>query len=139
VRIGFVLARGAPAIRVYALPFRLHVGGPLGSGRQWMSWIHIDDVVGLLRLALDDDVEGLINAVSPEPARQADVARAIAAALGRRSWVAVPAPLLRVLMGDAAILPLGSRRILPARALDLRYAFRWSELVAAMTDAVGRQ
>jgi uncharacterized protein (TIGR01777 family) len=138
VRIGFVLARTAPALRVYALPFRLRLGGPLGSGRQWLSWIHIDDVVALLRLAIDDDrVTGPMNAVSPEPARQADLARAIARALSRRSWLPVPAPLLRLVMGEAAILPLGSRRIVPARALELGYAFRWTTLVPAMTDAVG--
>jgi uncharacterized protein (TIGR01777 family) len=136
VRIGFVLARGAPAMRVYALPFRLHVGGPLGSGRQWMSWIHIDDVVGIMRLALDDHVDGPINAVSPEPVRQADVARAIASALGRRSWLRVPAPLLRLVMGEAAILPLGSRRIMPARAVELGYRFAWTDLEGAMTDVL---
>jgi len=82
VRIGFVLARGAPAMGVYALPFRLRLGGPLGSGDQWMSWIHIDDVVGIIRLALHDErVRGAINAVSPEPVPERDIAAAIGAAL----------------------------------------------------------
>lgn len=137
VRIGFVLARKAAALRVYALPFRFGLGGPLGSGRQWMSWIHIDDVVALLRLAIDDDrVTGAMNAVSPEPARQADVARAIGTALGRRSWLPMPARLLRTGMGEAAVLPLGSRRILPARARDLGYGFEWTDLVAALRDVL---
>lgn len=137
VRIGFVLGRGAPALGVYALPFRLRLGGPLGSGRQWMSWIHIDDVVGVIRLAIDDDrVDGPINAVSPEPACQANVARAIAGALGRRSWLPIPATILRLVMGEAAILPLGSRRIEPARAIELGYRFRWAKLDSAMRDVL---
>ncbi|HET7029109.1 MAG TPA: TIGR01777 family oxidoreductase [Candidatus Limnocylindrales bacterium] len=137
VRNGFVLARGAPVLAIYALPFRIRLGGPLGDGRQWMSWIHIDDVVGLFRLAIEDErVAGPINAVSPEPARQAQVAGAIAAALGRRSWLPVPAPLIRLALGEAAVLPLGSRRVVPARAADLAYAFRWTDLRAAIADVL---
>jgi uncharacterized protein (TIGR01777 family) len=137
VRTGFVL--GGPALAIYALPFRLGLGGPIGSGRQWMSWVHPDDVVGIYRLALTDDrVAGPINAVAPEPARQSVIAEAIGSALGRHSWLPVPGPLLRLAMGEAAILPLGSRRIVPARALELGYQFRWIELRAAMADALGR-
>jgi uncharacterized protein (TIGR01777 family) len=137
VRIGFVLARGAPALALYAFPFRLHLGGPIGSGRQWMSWIHIDDVVAILRLAIDDDrIDGPINAVSPQPARQADVARAIGDALGRRSWLPIPAPLIRLAMGEAAILPLGSRRVVPARARGFGFVFGWNELEPAMKDVL---
>jgi len=137
VRIGFVLARGAPAVAVYALPFRFHLGGPLGSGRQWMSWVHLDDVVGLARLAIDDErIDGPLNAVSPEPARQSEVAAAIGSATHRRSWLRIPAPLIRLAMGEAAILPLGSRRILPARALELGYRFRWTDLGPAIADVL---
>jgi uncharacterized protein (TIGR01777 family) len=137
VRIGFVLAPEAKALRLFALPFRLHLGGPLGSGRQWMSWIHVDDVVGLLTLAIDDrQLGGPINAVSPEPARERDVAAALATALHRRSWLAVPAPLIRLVMGQASVLPLGSRRIVPARAVERGYRFRWVDLRSAIEDAV---
>jgi len=138
VRIGFVIGRGVPALGIYALPFRLGMGGPLGSGQQWMTWVHIDDVVGVLRLALSDDsATGPMNAVSPEPARQYEVAAAIGAALGRRSWLRVPAPLIRMTMGEAAILPLGSRRVVPARALELGYRHRWTDLGRAMYEALG--
>ncbi|HXI81041.1 MAG TPA: TIGR01777 family oxidoreductase [Verrucomicrobiae bacterium] len=139
VRIGFVLGRGAKGLGPVVLPFRIRLGGPLGTGRQWMSWIHVDDVVGLLQLAIDDDrVEGPINAVSPEPAREADVARAIGKALGRTSWLRVPAVVIRLVMGEAAILALGSRRIAPARALELGYRFAWTDLPGAIRDALGR-
>jgi uncharacterized protein (TIGR01777 family) len=137
VRIGFVLAHAAPALGLYALPFRIGLGGPLGSGRQWMSWVHLDDVVGIVRLAIaDPTASGPINAVSPEPVHQADIAAAIGAALGRRSWLAVPASAIRLTMGESAVLPLGSRRVVPDRALALGYRFAWTDLPAAMADAL---
>ena len=138
LRIGFVLARDATVLRLYALPFRLHLGGPLGDGRQWMSWVHVDDVVALFLFALDDRrVDGIVNAVAPEPARQAVVAAAIGAALHRRSWLPVPAPLIRLAMGGASTLALGSRRIVPQRAAELGYRFRRPELRSAVADALG--
>jgi len=138
LRIGFVLARDATVLRLYALPFRLHLGGPLGDGRQWMSWVHVDDVVALFLFALDDRrVDGIVNAVAPQPARQAEVAAAIGAALHRRSWLPVPAPLIRLAMGGASTLALGSRRIVPQRAAELGYRFRRPELRSAVADALG--
>lgn len=137
VRIGFVLARGAPALGIYALPFRMRLGGPIGSGRQWISWIHLDDVVALLRMAIDDErIIGAINAVSPQPAREGDVATAIGRALGRRSWLPIPAPLIRFAMGESAVLPLGSRRVVPRRALELGYRFRWTDLDPAIAEVL---
>lgn len=138
VRIGFVLARGAPALELLALPFRWHLGGPIGSGRQWMSWVHIDDVVGIFRLAIADErAIGPINAVSPMPVHQRQVAEAIGAVLRRRSWLAVPAPAIRLVLGEAAILPLGSRRVVPANPLQLGFTYRWADLLAALTDVLG--
>ena len=137
LRSGFVLARGASVMRLYALPFRLHLGGRLGDGRQWMSWIHVNDLVGLVLLALDDRrVTGIVNAVAPAPARQAEVAAAIGAALHRRSWLAIPSPLLRLVMGEASILALGSRRVVPARAIELGFHHRWPELMVAMNEVL---
>lgn len=137
-RIGFVLAPDAPSLRLYALPFRLHLGGPIGDGRQWMSWIHIDDLVRLLILAIDDPrTDGILNVVGPTPARQAEVAAAIGAALGRRSWLRAPARALRLVMRSQAILPLGSRRIAPARAVELGFQFDWPDLRTALADVLG--
>ena len=138
MRIGFVLAPGAKALGLYTIPFRLHLGGPIGSGRQWMSWVHIDDVARLAVFALDDArVVGPINAVGPHPARQADVAAAIGTALGRRSWLRVPAWAVRLALQGQATLPLDSRRVLPARATELGFRFTWTELPAAMRDVLG--
>ncbi|MBA2720551.1 MAG: TIGR01777 family protein [Chloroflexi bacterium] len=136
-RIGYVLSPDATTMRLFALPFRLGLGGPLGSGRQWFSWVHIEDVLGLLMLAIDDPRHrGPINAVSPEPARAADVAAAIGAALHRPSWLPMPAALIRLIMRESSILALGSRRIVPAGALALGYRFRWTDLRAAMADVL---
>ncbi len=139
-RIGFVLSPDATTMRVFALPFRLGLGGPLASGRQWFSWVHIDDVVGLLTLAIDDPrARGPINVVSPEPVHQADLASAIGAALHRPSWLRMPASLIRLAMRESAVLALGSRRILPARALELGYRFRWTDVRAAASDVFRRR
>jgi uncharacterized protein (TIGR01777 family) len=139
LRIGFVLAPGATALRLLAVPFRLGLGGPIGNGRQWMSWIHLDDLVGLVLFALDDPrVDGIVNAVGPVPARQSDVAAAIGAALGRPSWLRVPATAVQLAMHDQSTLVLGSRRIVPARAVELGFPFSWRDLRTAMADALGR-
>jgi uncharacterized protein (TIGR01777 family) len=137
VRNGFVIGPDAKALRLLVLPFRLHLGGRLGSGRQWMSWVHVDDVVGIMQLAIDDDrATGPFNAVSPEPARESEVAAAIAAALGRRSWLPAPALPIRLVLGEVSVLVLGSVRAIPTRATALGYRFRWTDLRDAMRDVL---
>jgi uncharacterized protein (TIGR01777 family) len=137
VRNGFVIGPDATALELLVLPFRLHLGGRLGSGRQWMSWVHVDDVVGIMQLAIDDDrATGPYNATSPEPVHEADVAAAIGAALGRRSWLPVPALPIRLILGKVSVLVLGSVRAIPTRAPALGYRFRWTDLDAAMQDVL---
>jgi uncharacterized protein (TIGR01777 family) len=137
VRNGFVIGPDAKALGMLVLPFRLRLGGRLGSGRQWMSWVHVDDVVGIMQLAIDDPhASGPFNAVSPEPVREGDVADAIGAALGRRSWLPVPALPIRLALGEVSVLVLGSVRAVPARAVELGYTFRWTDLRAAMRDVL---
>ena len=102
-----------------------------------MSWVHLDDVARLALFALDDArVVGPINAVGPNPARQANIAEAIGAALGRRSWLRVPASVVRLALQGQATLPLDSRRVLPARALELGFRFMWTDLHAAIRDVL---
>lgn len=137
MRTGFVLARDSQIVGLLALPFRLFVGGPLGDGRQWMSWIHVDDVVGIYRLAVEDaSMSGPVNVVGPDPRPEGDVAAAIGRALGRPSRLHVPAVLIRTLMGEQSTLLLGSRRAIPARAAAAGYRFRHPELAAAVADAL---
>ena len=138
LRTGFVIGRGTELMRLFALPFRLGLGGPLGNGRQWMSWIHRDDVIGMMRTAIADPrYRGVINGVSPTPIREADLAKAIGRTLHRPSWLPVPAPLLRLAMREESVLALGSRRVLPARATELGYRYLHPDLDEALAEALG--
>ena len=137
VRTALVVARGAPALEMLALPFRLFVGGPLGRGDQWFSWIHLDDLVGIYRLALaNPEARGPLNAAAPEALRQRDAARVLGQVLGRPSFFPTPAPLLRLVLGEMADLLLHGRRVDPARARGLGYAFRRPELRGALEEAL---
>jgi uncharacterized protein (TIGR01777 family) len=138
VRTSFVLARDAPVLRLLELPFRLLLGGRLGSGRQWFSWIHIDDLVGIYRLALTDAaVAGPINATAPEPCRQADLATALGRAVHRPAWLPAPAWAIRLALRDQATLLIGSRRVVPARALAAGYRFEHPAIDEALADVLG--
>ena len=138
VRTAFVLARDAPVLRLLALPFRLFIGGRLGSGRQWFSWVHIDDLVGIYRLALTDrSIVGPVNASSPEPCRQAELATALGRTLRRPSWLPAPAWTLRLVLRDQATLLIGSRRVVPARALGAGYRFEHPAIDEALADVLG--
>jgi len=138
LRTGLVLARGAAALRLMALPFRLFVGGRTGSGRQWVSWVHLDDVVGLYGLALRDrEVSGPLNVVAPGPVRQAELAAEIGRTLHRPVWLPQPAPLLRLALRRQAELLLVGHRVVPAAAMGRRYEFRQPALGPALADALG--
>ena len=136
MRTSPVMAPGAPVLRVLSLPFRLFVGGRLGSGRHWMSWVDIADAVGLYLWALESPtISGPINVTAPDPRRQSDFARALAAALHRPSWFPTPAWVVRLVLADQATIALGSRRVWPARALASGYAFRRPKLEDSLTHA----
>jgi uncharacterized protein (TIGR01777 family) len=139
LRTGLVLAREAVALRLMALPFRLFGGGRTGSGRQWVSWVHLDDVVGLYGLALrDPGVSGPLNVVAPEPVRNAELAAEIGRVLHRPVWLPQPAPLLRLAMRGQAELLLVGHRVVPAAALARGYEFRRPALGPALAEALGR-
>jgi len=135
VRTGIVLSMAGGALPKLVLPFKLFAGGPLGRGDFWQPWIHLDDEVGLLLLALDDPrAEGPLNAAAPEPARNRDVARAIGKVLGRPSFVPAPEAAVRLALGEKADIVLASQRVVPRRALELGYRFLFPALDAALTD-----
>jgi uncharacterized protein (TIGR01777 family) len=138
LRTGMVLARGALALRLMSLPFRLFLGGRTGSGRQWVSWVHLEDVVGLYGLALrDPGVSGALNVVAPEPVRNAEMAAEIGRTLHRPVWLPQPAPLLRLAMRGQSELLLVGHRVVPAVALGRGYEFRYPAVGPALTDALG--
>jgi uncharacterized protein (TIGR01777 family) len=138
VRTGLVLARDGGALPRLVAPFRLMAGGPLGDGSAWQPWLHLADEVGLLCFALQDErVHGPLNAAAPEPVRSRDLARAIGAVLHRPSLLPAPAAALRLLLGELAEVVLASQRVVPRRALDLGYAFRFPSLEPALRDLLG--
>jgi uncharacterized protein (TIGR01777 family) len=137
VRFGVVFDREAEAWRKLLLPVRLFAGGPLGSGRQWMPWVSGRDVGRALAWLLDHDVAGVVNLTAPEPARQIDVTRAAAKALGRPVWLPAPAFALRIALGGVAdALLLASQRVVPARLLEAGFVFDDATIEAAMPDLV---
>jgi uncharacterized protein (TIGR01777 family) len=135
IRTAMVFGREAFAFRLLTLPFRLFVGGPLGNGRQWFSWIHIDDIVGLYRLALEDPrVSGAVNAVAPDIRREGEVAKEIGRVLRRPALIPVPAFVLKLVLGKEAQLLLHGRRAEPAKARGYGYQFRFGGLHEALED-----
>jgi uncharacterized protein (TIGR01777 family) len=137
MRTSSVIARGAPYVRVISLPFRIFLGGRLGSGRQWVSWVDLADVVGLYLCALESDtVRGPLNVSAPDPRPQALYATAVGAALGRPAWLRTPAWVIRLVLGDQATLVLGSRRVWPAKAMAAAYSFRRPRLEESLEQAL---
>jgi len=138
LRVGVVLAPDGGALSAMLLPFRAGLGGPIGGGRQWMSWVHRDDVVGLLREAVGNaEYVGPVNATSPNPVTNRDFARALGRVLHRPAALPVPGIGLRLLMGEMATMLLTGQRVLPRAAERLGYAWQQPELPAALERCVG--
>lgn len=138
LRTAIVLGARGGALPLMARPFRLGLGGPLGDGRQWMSWIHLDDLAQLALFAIENlDVRGPLNASAPWPARNADFTRTLAATLHRPAFFRVPAFALRAALGGFAHELLDSKRVLPAAALEHGFGFRFPELAPALKNLLG--
>jgi uncharacterized protein (TIGR01777 family) len=132
VRTGLVLdARGGALPRMLP-PFRMGVGGKLGSGKHWMSWIHLEDLAALFQFALANPVSGPLNGVAPNPVINADFTRALAAAVHRPAIFPVPAFALRLLFGEMSEILLSSQRALPQAAEAAGFRFRYPELAPAL-------
>jgi uncharacterized protein (TIGR01777 family) len=138
VRIGVVFGKGGGALEKMVPAFKLFVGGPIGDGKQVYSWVHVDDVVGLILLALDDErVSGPINATSPYPATAGEVAKAIGVTLNRPSFLKMPKGIAKMMLGEAAEIVTDSQRVIPRRAIDLGYEFRYARLMPAIESILG--
>ncbi len=137
LRIGLVFGRDGGAFPQLALPIRLFAGAILGTGRQWMSWIHIEDLVRLIAFAARSDaLRGAVNATAPAPARHAEVMRTIARAYRRPLWFAIPAWVLRTALGELSTLFVAGQRVQPDKALKAGFRFDHPELAAATADLV---
>ena len=138
LRTGVVFSMRGGALPKLARPFRMFVGGPLGRGDAWLPWIHIADVVGLVRLALQDArVIGPLNASAPEPVRNRDLARNLGRVLHRPSAFPTSERMLRLGLGEKADAILASQRVVPRRALELGYRFRFPTIEGALRDLIG--
>jgi uncharacterized protein len=134
VRTGIVLGADGGALKKMLLPFRAGIGGRMGSGRQWMSWITRADVVALIRWLIDhDSARGAYNGTAPAPVTNAEFARALGAALNRPALLPTPASALKLLFGEMADILLTGQRVVPRRAMAEGFAFKYPELSAALS------
>lgn len=139
LRLGVVLAGDGGALARMLPPFRAFVGGPLGDGRQWMSWIHRDDVTGLIASALRQEAyRGAVNATAPAPVTNRVFATTLGQVLARPAALAVPALVLRLVFGEMAGVLLTGQRVLPRAAEQLGYRWRYRELGAALRASARR-
>ncbi|BCL37012.1 TIGR01777 family oxidoreductase [Nostoc sp. MS1] len=134
LRLGIVLGLGG-ALGKMITPFKLYAGGPIGSGRQWFSWIHIDDLVNLIVQALTNpQLEGVYNATAPNPVRMNDLSQTMGQVMNRPSWLPVPAFALEALLGDGAIVVLEGQQVLPKRALEAGIKYEYPNLQPALQE-----
>lgn len=137
VRTGFVLAKNSEAVKKLVKPFRFFAGGPIGSGKQFVSWIHIDDVTGIYLFAADNrEVLGAINAAAPYPVTMKELAKKIGSILHRPSFFRVPGFVVKIIAGEMAEVVLTGRRALPKKILELGYHFRYEEVNTALKEVL---
>ncbi|NIO06310.1 MAG: TIGR01777 family protein [Proteobacteria bacterium] len=132
-RFGIVLGRGGGALQQMITPFRWFVGGPLGSGHQWLSWVHIDDLVeALIYLLGSPDPTGPFNLTSPHPVQNRDFAKTLGKILRRPSWMPAPALMIRLALGEFGSVILKGQRVIPRRLVESGFSFRYPELEQAL-------
>ncbi|MBD2388085.1 thylakoid membrane protein ThyD [Cylindrospermum sp. FACHB-282] len=136
LRFGIVLGNGG-ALEKMITPFKLFAGGPIGSGRQWFSWIHLDDMVNLILEALTKpEMAGVYNATAPNPVRMTELSQTMGKVMHRPSWLPVPAVALEVLLGDGAIVVLEGQQVLPKRTLESGFKYQYPNLPSALTQII---
>lgn len=136
-RLGIVLGNGGALAKMIP-PFKIFAGGPIGSGKQWFSWVHIDDVVNMIENALtSDNIEGIFNATAPYPVTMNQLCETLGNVLKRPSWLPVPSIALELLLGDGAKVVLEGQKVLPQKTQEvMNYDFQYSNLKSALEDIV---
>ena len=133
VRIGGVLEADGGLLVQMAGPFKNFAGGPIGSGKQWFSWIHRDDVVGIIKYAIENDsVSGPVNLTAPNPVTNKEFSNALGKALNRPSLINVPAFAVRLVLGELASVLLTGQKVIPEKALEAGYKFKYPEVNEAL-------
>ncbi len=132
-RIGGVLEADGGALPQMAMPFKFFLGGPIGSGRQWFSWIHRDDIIGIIKFAIENEsVSGPVNLTAPNPVTNKEFSRALGKVLHRPSFVAVPGFVIQLTLGELGAVLLTGQRVLPEKALKAGYRFKYSDVSEAL-------
>jgi len=138
LRTGVVLARQGGALEKMKLPFRLGVGGPIGSGKQYLPWIHIDDMIDAIIWLMDHQaLRGPFNMVAPYPVRNEQFAATLGQVMHRPAFMRTPAAAIKLMMGESAVLVLGGQHVLPKRLETSGFTFRWYDLQQALQDVAG--
>jgi len=132
LRTGIVLANRGGALKKMLPPFKMFAGGPLGSGQQYVPWIHIEDEIGLICFLMENQTGGAFNATAPNPVTMTEFARTLGAVLNRPAWARVPASVLAVMVGEMADMLLASQRVVPDAALKLGFKFKYTQLKGAL-------
>ena len=136
LRIGIVLANGGALGKMIG-PFKMFAGGPIGSGKQWFSWIHRDDLVNLICQAVEDSsMSGAYNATAPNPVRMGKLCQTLGEVMNRPSWLPVPDFVLSALLGDGAIVVLEGQQVLPKQTQQSGFNYQYPELKPALADIV---
>jgi uncharacterized protein (TIGR01777 family) len=140
LRFGIVLSTKGGALAKMLLPFKMGLGGPMGSGLQWMSWIHIDDVIAIIRFVMNhNDLRGPINTTAPQPVRQAEFAKTLGQSLRRPAIAPAPGFAVRLLLGEMGqALLLEGQKVLPRRLQEAGYTFQHPELTGALADILSK-
>ncbi len=135
VRTGVVLAKQGGVLAQIALPFKLFIGGPIGSGKQWISWIHLQDEVRAIRFLLErSDALGVYNLVAPHPVTNAQMGKTLAKVLHRPYWLPLPGFLLKLVLGEMSTLILDGQRVIPKKLVEAGFTFNFPELEDAVRD-----
>ncbi|EKV02310.1 TIGR01777 family protein [Leptolyngbya sp. PCC 7375] len=136
VRIGIVLGMGG-AIAKMITPFRLYAGGPIGSGKQWFSWVHRDDLVSLFMQGLTDEkMSGVYNGTAPHPVLMSELCDALGKVMNRPSWLPVPDFVIETLLGDGAVVVLEGQKVLPERTQSTGFSFAYPKVEPALREIV---
>ena len=137
LRTGLVLGKDGGFLKPMLLPFKLGLGGKIGSGKQWMSWIHMDDYIAICKMLLENDtLEGVFNMTAPNPVTNSDFTKTLATLLSRPAFLSTPAWALQFILGEMSQLLLGSQRVIPKHILDSGYHFNYQELEPALAEAL---
>ncbi|WP_017811494.1 TIGR01777 family oxidoreductase [Paenibacillus shenyangensis] len=140
LRVSLVFGKDAGVYPLMTLPYRMYAGGKIGSGKQWVSWIHIDDMVRLIDFCvMNKEVNGPVNASCPGPVRYAELGTALSKVLHRPHWFHVPSLLIKPVLGELSVVLLQGQRVIPQKALDHGFTYKFPTIESAIADLEGKK